>query len=97
MSTKNHIFLDDFCEYHAVKLSFINELGEHELVEITRQSSRPCIPEEQVPILEQMVRLHRDLDINIPGIEVALNLINELENHKRRIVELENRLRRFEE
>lgn len=96
MSTKNYIFLDDFCEYHSIKLSFINELGEHKLVKITKQSSRPCIPEEQVPRLEQMVRLHRDLDINIPGIEVALNLINELENHKRRIVELENQLRRFE-
>lgn len=96
MANSKYIFLDEFCEYHAVKISFLHELGEHQLVEINRQSSRPCVSEDQIPHLEKMIRMNRDLDLNVPGIEVALNLLDEIDRHKSRIIELENRLRRFE-
>jgi chaperone modulatory protein CbpM len=96
MADNTYIFLDDFCEYHQIQISFFSELIEYRLLDIEEQNTRLCIAEHQLPRLERIVRLNRDLDINLPGIEVALNLIEELQQHKARITELENRLRRFE-
>ncbi len=96
MADKTYIFLDDFCEIHQIQLSFFSELIEYQILDIEEQNARLCIADHQLPRLESIVRLNRDLDINLPGIEVALNLLEELRQHKDRITDLENRLRRFE-
>jgi hypothetical protein len=97
MITSKYVLLEDFCRYHAVEVQFIEELGQHRLIQIREDKSRAYLFMEELPRIEKIIRLRDDLELNLPGIEVTLNLLAEIDRHKARILELENRLRRFNE
>ena len=81
-----------FCLNHNIDYHFIEELHQFGLIEIQQEPEAVFIPEEQLPTLEKMVRLHVDLDINIEGIETINNLLQRIETMQQEIMELRNRL-----
>lgn len=66
----------------------IAQLVEHGLIE-TRDEDRALVNVEQVLVART---LWRDLEIDWPGIEVILRLLDELAGARRRIAELERTL-----
>ena len=81
-----------FCLNHNIDYHFIEELHELGLIEIQEEPEAVLIPEEQLPALEKMVRLHVDLDINVEGIETISYLLQRIENMQHEIMELRNRV-----
>ncbi len=43
-----------------------------------------------------MIRLHRDLDLNVPGIDAVLNLLKRIETMEDEMEQLRRRLRIYE-
>ena len=97
MATATLISTRDFCTWHQVEYTFISSLHEAGLVEITIIDQAEYIPETQLQRLEKMARLHRDLDINIAGIEAITHLLDRLEAIQDEMRVLRNRLNRYEE
>jgi len=50
-----------------------------------------------LPKLEQIVRLHQELNINSEGIDAIINLLKRIENMQNEIIELRNKLNFHEE
>jgi len=91
------IVLDEFCASHQVEISFIRNLEEHGLVETIIVNETVCVPGNELPKLEQIVRLHRELNINPEGIDAINNLLKRIESLQNEITELRNKLNFYEE
>ncbi|WCT14062.1 chaperone modulator CbpM [Mucilaginibacter jinjuensis] len=92
MATENLIEASVFCTYHEIEYSFISELEEHGLIHLSLVNEQRFIAGDQLQQLEKMVRLHHDLDINIAGIEVVVNMLQRMEELQRQNTNLKNKL-----
>jgi len=97
MQTEDMIVLDEFCAGHQLEISFIRSLEEHGLIEIVMVNETQYVPHNELPKLEQIVRLHQELNINPEGIDVVNNLLQRIENMQNEITALRNRLNFYEE
>jgi chaperone modulatory protein CbpM len=96
MSTKHLIAANDICIYHQVEHTFITQLQEAGLVEITIVNKTTYIPESELQKLEKMIRLHSELDINVAGIEAITHLLQRVEDIQEEVRQLKNSLRLYE-
>jgi hypothetical protein len=93
MQPQEWIPAETFCACHSVELSFIRNLHDSGLVEMTIREGAVFLPAEELAQLEKLVRLHYEMDINIEGIEAVSHLLQRLDDMERQIVRLENRIR----
>ena len=91
------IVLDEFCTSHQVEVSFVRSLEEYGLVQTIIVNETLCVPGNELSKLEQIIRLHRELNINSEGIDVIMNLLQRIEHMQGEITELKNRLNFFGE
>ena len=91
------IMLDEFCASHQVEVSFIHSLEETGLIETVAVNQALYIASDDLPKLEQITRLHQDLNINPEGIDAVNHLLRHIEEMKQEIVPLRNRIRFYEE
>ncbi len=96
MSEITYIEITQLCEHYEVELSFFEELKEIGLIEVLSIEQRPCINEESINQVEKILRLHKDLDINIEGIDTIFNLLNRIDNLQNELDKVKSRLRLFE-
>ncbi|MBA4138994.1 MAG: chaperone modulator CbpM [Segetibacter sp.] len=96
MQTEDLIAANDFCTHHKIEYSFINSLNEYGLITITTVHENRYIPLSELGRLEQFVRLHTDLDINLEGLEAISNLLQKIEGMQNQITALKNKLRMLE-
>src|SRR5215204_1301971 len=92
METEDIIVLDEFCSNHQVEISFIRLLEEYGLIEIIIVNETVCVRSNELSKLEQVVRLHQELNINPEGIDAINILLKRIENMQNEIIELRNKL-----
>ncbi|MCC8425604.1 chaperone modulator CbpM [Mucilaginibacter sp. UR6-11] len=97
MTAKHLITATDFCIYHQLEHSFITDLQEAGLVEITIVNNTTYIPESELQKLERMIRLHNELDINVAGIEAITHLLRRIEDIQEEMRLLRNNLKAYED
>ena len=96
MQTDHLIELEEFCASHGIEISFVTSLHDTGLIEITGSTEPGYIEEDQLPVLEKIVRFHYDLDINLEGIETITHLLHRVTTLQEEITLLRNRLRLYE-
>jgi chaperone modulatory protein CbpM len=96
MQTEDLIAANDFCTYYKIEYAFIDALNENGLITITTIHEDSYISASELHRLEQFVRLHTDLDINLEGIEAISHLLQKIEEMQNQITALKNKLRMFE-
>ena len=97
MTTTDLIPINDFCSGHQLEISFVRSLEEHGLIETIIVNQTAWLPVNELPKLEQIVRLHQELNINFEGIDAINHLLERMEAMQQQITELNNRLSFFEE
>jgi len=97
MQSADLIVLDEFCASHQVEISFVRSLEEHGLIETIIVNETRCIPGDDLSKLEQIIRLHQELNINPEGIDAINLLLKRIENMQNEITELRNKLNFYEE
>ena len=96
-SMGNLISTSEFCVYHNIEFSFISHLKEFGLVETIMLKQIDYIPEDQIGKLERMIRLHRELDINLEGIDTIDHLLDRIQHLQDEVISLKNKLRLYED
>jgi MerR HTH family regulatory protein len=96
MQQEEFMAADDFCQLYQVETSFINILQEFGLIEVSLVEEKKFIPRDRILELEKFIRLHYDLDINVPGIDAIEHLLQRLNALQAEINDLKNRLRLYE-
>lgn len=84
------------CSHYDIEISFVDALNNYGLIQIEIYQEEPCVHQDQIGDIEKMIRLHNELNINLEGIDVIFNL---LENERKLLDELttlKNRLSIYE-
>jgi len=96
MQTEEMIIVHEFCVHHDIDISFINALNDSGLIELQHTEDKWYIPVTELPQLEKLVRLYYEMDINLEGIETITYLLNRMNDMQQQILELNNKLRLYE-
>lgn len=96
MNKDNFILLNQLSSHYQVELSFFSNLSEIGLIEITTIEQSQYIHEDKISDLEKIIRMYRDLDVNIEGIDIVFNLLQKIENLQNELNAVRNRLRLYE-
>lgn len=83
----SYLTVSQFCEFHGCNTIIIEEFMEHGIFEAHYEKDLVLIPYPEVPRLERALRLHLDLGVNAVGIDIILNLLEQLEERRFQILE----------
>lgn len=86
------ITVTEYCIHYHTDIAFVEALEQNGLISLTMIEEERFIPFEQLQDLEWYSRLHRDLDINLEGIDVVRHLLQKIKSMQDHIHELEARL-----
>ncbi len=97
MNAGNIISCQEFCSFHKIESSFLINLQEYGLIEIQSVEGEDYIDNDILDDVERMLRLHYELEINMPGIEAIGHMLKRVDELQNKMQILENRLREYED
>jgi hypothetical protein len=97
MQNDELILAEEFCTHHNIGVAFIDSLRDYGLIEIMSLEQERYIPGSQLHKVEQLMRLHYDLNINLEGIDAICNLLDRVRDLQSQVTLLKNRLRAYEQ
>lgn len=92
MKQENYISIKTFCECHGVGESFVYSMYEYEILQIAYEEDEGKLHVEDLPLLEKMVRLHKELDINPEGIQAIHHLLGQVQSLQEEVASLKKKL-----
>ena len=95
MKTQDLISIKQLCNYYKIPESFLDTLYDYQLIEIQTFDNDIYIQKTQIRDVEKIMRLHFDLEINIEGVDVIFNLLNQIEVLKMENIQLKNQLKLY--
>lgn len=96
MSTEELIPAGEFCTFHHVELSFLQNLHDSGLIGMTIRNGVVFLEAGELPAVEKFVRWHYELSINPEGIEALSHVLGRIDHLLAENRQLRNRLRRYE-
>ena len=96
MKEEHYIPTQTLCSHYNIEISFIHALNKMGLIRVEIIESAPSIHQDQIGDLERIIRLHNELNVNLEGIDVVLNLLEKERALRSELIALKNRLRIYE-
>lgn len=90
------ISVKQFCTSYKIPQHFIDSLSTFELINIVEIDATNHILIDDISKIEQLMRMHFDLNVNLEGLDVINNLLNQIFALKDQVKLLENRLKFYE-
>lgn len=87
---------EEICSLYKVERTFISSLYESGLIEIVTVERKEYLPCDHLRNFEKMMRLHKDLNINVEGLEAIHHLLDQVQKLQKQNVRLRNRLSLYE-
>lgn len=84
------------CVQYDIEVSFVDTLETMGLIQIQIIEQNQYVHRDQIGDLEKIIRLHRDLNVNLEGIDVVFNLLEKERELRNELNTLRNRLRLYE-
>jgi hypothetical protein len=97
MNKEKLIPIEQLCLNYEVEMSFFYELHDIDLIEIQTIEESDFIHEDKLLVLEKVMRMQKDLNINIEGVDAVMNLLDKINDLQNELDELKNRLRLYED
>jgi hypothetical protein len=96
METNNLILVEKCCSNLEVEFSFINSLNDSGLIQVIVLDDNKYISIDDLKRLERAIHFHFELNINIEGIDVIHNLLEQIEDLQEELRVTKNKLKVFE-
>lgn len=96
MAHSNYIQITTYCKQTNIDRDFVQALEQYGLIEVKVTQSEPEIAEDDITEIERMFRLHKELGINLEGIDAINNLVNRLHAMETELFQLKQRLKLYE-
>ena len=97
MNIEDLISTQTLCSYYNIEISFVDALNTMGLIKIEIIEQNQFIHQDQIGDLEKMIRLYKELNVNLEGIDVVFNLLEKERELRDELNALKNRLRLYEE
>lgn len=96
MNEKPLIPTQTLCSHYNIEISFVDALNKMGLIKIEIVEQKQFLHQDQISNLEKIIRLHNELNVNLEGIDVVLNLLEKERKLQNELNSLKNRLRLYE-
>jgi len=97
MDTQELILIEKLCLHYKIEISFFDALESIGLIEIKTFQKNKYLYQEKIGDIEKMIRLHKELNVNMEGIDIVFNLLEKEIKLKNKIIKLRNKLRIYED
>ena len=97
MHNEELVLAEEFCTHYNIGPSFITTLRQYNLIDIVSIENDQYIHQDQLQKLEQLVRLHYDLQINLEGIDAITHLLSRVQSLQIEVAMLKARLNVYED
>ena len=97
MDTEKYIPVLHLCDLYQLGVFFFKELNEEGLIELISRQNSMYLHEEKLYKVERIIRIHRELNVNIQGIDVVLNLLEKVDALQNEMNSIQSRLRLYED
>jgi len=96
MKNEELIPADEICVRYQVERQFVSSLYESGIIEIVTVQETEYIHCDHLADFEKMMRLHKELDINLEGLEAINHLLKQIQDLQKDNIRLRNRLGLYE-
>lgn len=97
MNKEKLIPIEQLCLHYEVETSLFHDLQEFDRIEILSIEETYFIHEDTLNVVEKVVRMQKDLNINLEGVDVILNLLDQVNELQTELNMLKNKLRIYDE
>ena len=97
MNKENLIPIDQLCVHYEIEMSLFYELQDFNIIEILTIEGSSFIHEDKINLVEKVVRMQKDLNINLEGVDTVLNLLDKINDLQIELNATKNRLRLYED
>jgi chaperone modulatory protein CbpM len=97
MSKEKLILINQLCAHYQVEISLFSHLHEFGFIEIITIEGSYFIHEDKINIVEKIIRMQKELNINLEGIDTILNLLEKINYLQLELTTVKNRLRLYED
>ncbi len=92
MEDQKLVLVQTLCTHYELEASFFESLEEIGLIILVRENEEVYVPEAEVTDLEKFLRLQKELDIDLEGIDVIFNLLGKAESLQTELMLAKQRL-----
>ena len=86
-----------FCNTYSINFALVESWQKMGLVHLIELENKQHIPLDQIQKLEQLLRLHLDLDIQLQDVDIVYNLIEKLKTLQSENLMLKQQLNLYSE
>lgn len=97
MNQEHLISTETICTHFDIEISFVETLNYMGLIEVEVIEDCQFVHKDRIGDLEKILRLHKELNVNLEGIDVVLNLLEKERALREEVSILKNRLKFYEE
>lgn len=90
--SEKRILYSECIRIYEVEESFIDSLGELGLIRVSDTDSNRFVEYDELEELEQFIRWHNDMDINVEGVEALHHMLARVKSLQAEIENLRNEL-----
>ena len=92
MPPNQFISIKTLCLIHEIEESFVHTLDEYDILHLQRQHEDALLHVDALPLLEKMIRLHKDLNINPEGLQAINELLQKVQDLQQELEMVRRRL-----
>lgn len=96
MEKENYILLRTFCLHTRIDDQFVRQLNEYGLIIFLEEDDEVFINENDIADIEKFFRLHKDLNINLEGLDAISQMLNRIHKLESEMNILRKKLRLYE-
>ncbi len=78
MTQTSYIQITTYCQQTSIDTDFVITLEKYGLIKTKTMETQLFIAEDDITEIERMFRLHKELGVNLEGIDVINNLVKRL-------------------
>jgi len=90
MNIEKFIPLHKLCIHYKVEMSLFGDLNDMGLIEITTIEQFQYIHQDKIADIEKIIRMHHELNVNLEGIDIVLNLLQKIEDLQNELIAAKN-------